>query len=428
MRYLYMNNFRGFSGCVVPLGRTNFLVGENSTGKSSFLRLLNVLTHHMFAWDPTFAFEQALAELSFDDCVSAAADDRSSFEIGMIDTASDGDRGTRAFLYRFRNMDGSPKTSSALRWQAGVMVQVQYDDDGRPQSRLIRTAGDLAAKLGSRVFEMMKAVSNQSQEPFVDPRKSDHGLIPTSNPAQLFYLALPDELKVAPFADKFLDDRTVWIAPIRSAPKRFYGAGRAVFTPDGEHSPYVLRKLLEGNESAELIKYLRAFGETSGLYDAIVTHAFSNDHRSPFELLVRFRSAELTIDNVGYGVSQVLPLIVELLTAMDGSIFLVQQPEVHLHPRAQAALGALLYELAETFGYTYFIETHSDYLIDRYRLTRKNDKQASSANDQVLFFMRDDAGNSSYSIPIGVNGRFDVDQPREFRDFFIREEMSLLDL
>ena len=50
--------------------------------------------------------------------------------------------------------------------------------------------------------------------------------------------------------------------------------------------------------------------------------------------------------DVGYGVSQVLPVITELLRSEAPPLFLLQQPEVHLHPSAQAALGSLFCQIA----------------------------------------------------------------------------------
>ena len=54
MRYIYMNNFRGFSDTLIPLSQISFLVGENSTGKSSFLKLLYLLASPNFWFSPEF--------------------------------------------------------------------------------------------------------------------------------------------------------------------------------------------------------------------------------------------------------------------------------------------------------------------------------------------------------------------------------------
>jgi hypothetical protein len=426
MRYLYMNNFRGFTECVVPIGRTNFLVGENSTGKSSFLRLLSILSHHMFTWEPTFAFDQATEQGTFEDLVSAASSDRGFFEVGMLDTDPQ-KLGPRGFLYSFRAQEGMPKVASVLRWQNGIAAQVEYSTDGPVRIRTVHTSKDMLTDLAAHSFRVLKWLASSTEGEFTEP-PSEYGFGYEGPPSHYLALAMPSEQRVAPYEDRLFQDKIVWIAPIRSAPKQFYGGARAAFSPDGEHSPYVLRRALQQGESTEFVEYLRNFGQASGLFDALITHTFGPDPRSPFELLVKFHNAELSINNVGYGVSQVLPLIVELLTNPPETIFLIQQPEVHLHPRAQAALGALMFQLAESNRYSYFVETHSDFLIDRYRLTLRHSVPSSSASDQVLFFTRTQSGNSVYSIQIDEKGRFESEQPPAFRDFFIREEMSLLEL
>ena len=156
------------------------------------------------------------------------------------------------------------------------------------------------------------------------------------------------------------------------------------------------------------------------------THTFGKGIRNPFEVMIKLSGQSFNIENVGYGVSQVLPLVVEFLSRKEGRRFAVQQPEVHLHPRAQAALGSLLFFLAMERKHVFLVETHSDYLIDRYRLEMRS--ASKSPDSQVLFFSRTESGNQISTIRIDDKGHFPIDQPSAFRDFFVREEMRLLAL
>ncbi|NJN94813.1 MAG: AAA family ATPase [Anaerolineales bacterium] len=74
----------------------------------------------------------------------------------------------------------------------------------------------------------------------------------------------------------------------------------------------------------------------------------------------------VTIADVGFGVSQILPVLTHGLLSDTDSILIFEQPEIHLHPRAQARLAELLVCLART-GRRIIIETHSDHLINRLR-------------------------------------------------------------
>lgn len=77
-------------------------------------------------------------------------------------------------------------------------------------------------------------------------------------------------------------------------------------------------------------------------------------------------SRNLDLTNVGIGVSQVLPSVVMGLLAPSGSTLLMEQPELHLHPKVQSILGDFLTGLAHS-GRQCVVETHSEYLINRLR-------------------------------------------------------------
>lgn len=131
---------------------------------------------------------------------------------------------------------------------------------------------------------------------------------------------------------------------------------------------------------------------------------------------------------MGYGVSQILPILVEIVTRPSNTAFHIQQPEVHLHPRAQAALGDLLYLLAREEHKSFVIETHSDFLIDRYRvaLRSKKGKLDEAVDTSVIFFSRKDSRNNALELCINQNGEYPENQPKEFREFFIQEQFRAL--
>jgi len=72
---------------------------------------------------------------------------------------------------------------------------------------------------------------------------------------------------------------------------------------------------------------------------------------------------EFIPENVGYGISQVLPVIVAVLSAQQGSLILLENPELHLHPNGQAKLVELLAKAAQ-YGIQIIAETHSDHIIN----------------------------------------------------------------
>src|SRR5208337_3312720 len=86
---------------------------------------------------------------------------------------------------------------------------------------------------------------------------------------------------------------------------------------------------------------------------------------------------------------QILPLIVETLLNDDADFFIFQQPEVHLHPRAQAELGSYFTNFAMKKNKYLLLETHSDYIIERIRSELISKKLDLSKYLSVLFFERE---------------------------------------
>ena len=217
-------------------------------------------------------------------------------------------------------------------------------------------------------------------------------------------------------------------APIRSKPHRIYHPSRPIEDPEGNRIPMYLADIhSQGGKEWERLKgALTEFGKTSGLFDEIIIRSFETDEGSdPFQLQVRESgspkdSYPRNLIDVGYGVSQVLPVIVQLLRDDGPPMFLLQQPEVHLHPRAQAALGSLFCKIASA-GRPLIIETHSDYILDRVRLdVRDKETKLQPSDVSILFFERQDLDVQIHSIRIDEMGNI-LDAPQSYRQFFMDE-------
>jgi hypothetical protein len=222
----------------------------------------------------------------------------------------------------------------------------------------------------------------------------------------------------------------VWFAPIRTRPKRTYDEVRLNFSPEGTHTPYLIRKILDSKTKAQTFqKLLQNIGKSSGLFESIEIRQFGKSATSPFELDIVIDKKALNISTVGYGVSQALPVIVEILERPEHCWFAIQQPEIHLHPKAQAALGDLFFQLAVLEKKQFLIETHSDATIDRFRLNyRRGRKNRKKPDAQILFFERKNNANKVTPLNINERGGLPSKQPDSYRRFFIREQMRLLGL
>ena len=114
------------------------------------------------------------------------------------------------------------------------------------------------------------------------------------------------------------------------------------------------------------------------------------------EELIRLSIGNFNILDVGFGVSQALPIIVSGVTLPYKSSLLLEQPEVHLHPRMQMSMADLL--IATSMAHkNVIVETHSDHFINRVS-RRMMENEYIRKNSVIYFFNKDSQGNSSYEI------------------------------
>ncbi|MEO6038359.1 MAG: DUF3696 domain-containing protein [Saprospiraceae bacterium] len=136
------------------------------------------------------------------------------------------------------------------------------------------------------------------------------------------------------------------------------------------------------------------------------------------EIIKGIKTAEVDYEkskppNIGFGISYVLPIIVNGLIASEGSMFIVENPEAHLHPYGQSQIGKFLAKIAST-GVQVVVETHSEHVINGIRIATLN---GTIANESVFinFFQRE--GGEVKVNPIRVNEAGDLTAyPKGFFD------------
>ena len=139
------------------------------------------------------------------------------------------------------------------------------------------------------------------------------------------------------------------------------------------------------------------------------------------ELVHRRNGAALASSDVGYGVSQILPLIVQASTLSEG-ILLVEQPELHLHPAMQANIGSLFAETIKGNAQAQIVaETHSEHLIRRIQrlVGLGRSKGGLDPADVSIISVEQDRNGVSFhtQIPLNRQGNFMVRWPGGFFDF-----------
>ncbi len=215
-------------------------------------------------------------------------------------------------------------------------------------------------------------------------------------------------------------------APIRAKPERTYDPLKVDASPDGSEVPTALMTLSQTDKKRweafreELIE----FGRSSGLFTDVKVRKFGKSMSDPFQLEFRVKGPRVNVLDVGYGISQLLPILVRLFDAKPKTTFLMQQPEVHLHPKAQAELSSLLASLVKQREHRFLIETHSDAMINRARIEIMKKKIAP---EDVSLIYLEPAGNSVKVHNIKFDEQANLlDVPSGYRDFFLNESKKLL--
>lgn len=224
----------------------------------------------------------------------------------------------------------------------------------------------------------------------------------------------------------------VSFAPVRAKPKRTYDVVQESFDAEGVDAPGRILKLFKSKNWAQVKSKIEKFAQTAGLFSEIEVKKYGPSMGEPFQIRFKVRGEYVSnIVDVGYGVSQILPLLVHIfaqsLPAQEDKKkkkssrcrYLIQQPEVHLHPKAQAELTSLLVENIKNHNNAFVVETHSDFMMDRLSVEIRR-KNISPQDISLIYLEGTNEGVKVYNISLDKNGNF-VDTPEGYRQFFLDE-------
>jgi hypothetical protein len=253
--------------------------------------------------------------------------------------------------------------------QLGTVLDVVDKVHGRRQLEIELVAGSSHIHwtfLGDR-----EEMSMATESVCLDDRK-------VVNPIALRHLLPPDLYDLGSSLATSLRDLT-YITAERVGPREIYvledQQAATVVGPRGEHTLSVLHMV-----RAEPIRQALVIGDVppTGLkqIEARMSQFFPGC-RLDIQLIPQANAVTLGIRtsddtdfhrpvNVGFGLTQVLPLVVAGITAKENDILLIENPEVHLHPAGQAHVGAFLAEVAAS-GVQVIVETHSDHVLNGIR-------------------------------------------------------------
>ena len=149
------------------------------------------------------------------------------------------------------------------------------------------------------------------------------------------------------------------------------------------------------------------------MYQKLLTAGRIKLENDQYRILAVENGIEFGLGQIGFGNTQILPIIVQILTAQKGDLVIIENPEVHLHPRWKADLMKLFFHAA-AYGVKVIIETQSMEMINRTRLIVK---QQEGLRDKIAlyFFEKRELSCEINRIDIKDTGELDV-WPEDFLD------------
>lgn len=221
-------------------------------------------------------------------------------------------------------------------------------------------------------------------------------------------------------ADNFENKNINYVSPLRAHPQRYYlldeaNINTSLNTQSGTSLAEILKKNTQINSRVNT--WLKKFGLK------VTVKEFKDIIHN---IKIHQNDLDLDITDVGFGISQVLPILVQGFMSNNRSLTLIEQPEIHLHPKMQADLADLFIDIVKLAAdkkgkikKSLLIETHSEYLLKRLR--RRISEGKLSSKDIAIYFIepRDKDNKDSAlikNIEISKDGSFEWP-----KDFYITE-------
>ena len=395
---LKLNNFKAWREADLALGRVTGFFGANSAGKSSLLQFLLLLKQTKNATDRGLV-------LDF------------------------GGRENLASLGTFSNVVHRHQEQRQLEWQLDwTLPKPAGGSLSKNDTVKIECSVGLgrAAKRGNRRLSARRMAYEHNGIYSLQSSKQGFKLVAEGGqelrrapgrpwrrlPAPIKTHLFPDEVKNsyqdAEFLGDFelayenLMDSIYYLGPLREHPQRDYHWSGASPSDVGRRGEFAVDAVLAATRDDRGKRRLQPKGRGVPLkpFQEVIAHWLKElDMINDFNLeeigtgtnlyraMVKTtpEAVPTPLTDVGFGVSQVLPVLVLLYYVPEGATVLMEQPEIHLHPAVQSGLADVMLNVASVRNLQIVVESHSEHLLRR--LQRRVAEGAASSDDVKLYFV-----------------------------------------
>lgn len=405
LRNVCFTNFKSWPKADLACGGITGLFGTNSSGKTSILQFLLLLKQTKEATDRLLSLELNGDYVELGTIRDAIHQHDEALQIEMEITF---ERDAPLVLLDPATKGAALASDKAFTLTSLLAIQQQA-------ARTIQ----LAYKLGGHEFVLQQRPTGRDFE-LSHRGDGDFRFVRTAGrawglPAPIKGYAFPDQARTYYQNAQFLSDLEgayetaiddiFYLGPLREYPKRDYLWARSRPTDVGQSGEKAIDAILAATEDAQKLNLRRKAPRLP--FQAMVAHWLRHlglirsftvqeiaegSNRWQAKVVTREGASEVLLTDVGFGVSQVLPVITLLLYVPEGSTVLLEQPEIHLHPLAQANLADVLVYAAARRRVQVILESHSEHLL--LRLQRRIAEEAIGANDVKLYFCDIKGGSS----------------------------------
>ncbi|WP_311747379.1 AAA family ATPase [Proteus columbae] len=220
------------------------------------------------------------------------------------------------------------------------------------------------------------------------------------------------------YMEKIVDDiehlfnNILYLGPLRSSPKRFYSADISNYQKGQGKKNLGMELFNASKEVKEKVNDLLSKFNIPYVVDAKDIGNYNTGTLISIQLTDIRNNAVITPKDVGFGIGQVLPIILESVIASNKTLC-IEQPEIHLHPKLQADLADLFIDSIMENGNQWIIETHSESLMLRIQ-RRIREKKLSKDKVSVLYVDIGEFGAQVTELPLDDDGDFMTEWPNGF--------------
>lgn len=415
LRRIKLENFRSWQNLDIELAPITVLFGANNSGKSNILSALLLLKQTSRVEEPiNFGSDSVRDYVDFGNYKEMVFNNNEDLSVG-IKIRWDQPKNTSGIVYVDEAELGNMK--SPLPPFPTYSVSWQKIDDRVSLKNLAHHYNEQESSFYVTGEPSVHDDKWQYLYSYSRSQKHKEGVPPRS----CFLISSDDHdsrILFSFFANLMND--IAYLGPVRLEPEREYPWRDVAPYQIGKRGEDTIRTLIaaqrekskNGNGTSEaemtLIENVRKWLIEIGVVSDFRVESFDTANRY-YRTSVRTTDvgSEGTLADVGFGVSQVLPVITLLFFAEPGSTLLLEQPELHLHPHAQSVLADLMLEVAEKRNLQLIVESHSEHLLRRFqrRIAESNPAFAKPENIKTYFCEMTKNGSQIQEVQVDKYGQ-----------------------